>query len=230
MEINCQDFLNQEKSVFNVLRTEERDIVARGYQSKLVKKGEIIFHEGEHPIGLICLSKGKVKVYKEGIGGRDQIIRMAKPVGFIGYRALFAEESHKATAVAIEDSIICIIEKETLFEVMQKNSALTMNIIKAFATELGFTINRIVSLTQKHVRGRLAESLLFLMDTYGLEADGSTLKIYLRRDELASLSGMTASNAIRTLSNFSNENIIALNGKSIKILDIAQLKVISERG
>ena len=58
------------------------------------------------------MSNGKVKVYKEGIGGRDQIIRMAKPVGFIGYRALFAGERHKATAVAIEDSTICIIEKE----------------------------------------------------------------------------------------------------------------------
>jgi CRP/FNR family transcriptional regulator, polysaccharide utilization system transcription regulator len=230
MEIQCHDFLDMEKSVFNVLRTDEREIIERNYLCKLVKRGEVIFREGEHPVGLICLSNGKVKVYKEGIGGRDQIIRMAKPVGFIGYRALFAEERHKATAVAIEDSIICIIEKETLFEVMQKNSALTMNIIKAFATELGFTINRIVSLTQKHVRGRLAESLLFLADTYGYESDGRTLKIYLRREELASLSGMTTSNAIRTLSNFSDENIIALKGKNIKILDESGLKNISERG
>ncbi len=230
MEIHCHDFLDQEKSVFNVLRTDEREIIERNYQCKLVKRGEVIFREGEHPVGLICLSNGKVKVYKEGIGGRDQIIRMARPVGFIGYRALFAEERHKATAVAIEDSSICIIEKETLFKVMQKNSALTMNIIKAFATELGFTINRIVSLTQKHVRGRLAESLLFLADTYGYESDGSTLRIYLRREELASLSGMTTSNAIRTLSNFSDENIIALTGKNIKILDASGLKNISERG
>lgn len=230
MEIHCYDFLDQEKSVFNVLRPDEREMIERSYQSKRVKRGEVIFCEGEHPVGLICLSNGKVKVYKEGIGGRDQIIRMAKPVGFIGYRALFAEERHKATAVAIEDSTICIIQKEALFNVMQKNSALTMNIIKAFATELGFTINRIVSLTQKHVRGRLAESLLFLADTYGYENDGSTLKIYLRREELASLSGMTTSNAIRTLSNFSDENIIALNGKSIKILDASGLKNISERG
>ena len=230
MKIHCRDFLDEEKSVFNVLSAEEREIIERDYQCKLVKRGEVIFSEGEYPVGLICLSNGKVKVYKEGIGGRDQIIRMAKPVGFIGYRALFAEERHKATAVAIEDSTICIIEKETLFTVMKNNNALTMNIIKAFATELGFTINRIVSLTQKHVRGRLAESLLFLMDTYGFETDGKTLKIYLRREELASLSGMTTSNAIRTLSNFSVESIIALNGKSIKILDVNKLKFISERG
>ena len=68
------------------------------------------------------------------------------------------------------------------------------------------------------------------MDTYGFEPDGKTLKIYLRREELASLSGMTTSNAIRTLSNFSGENIIALNRKSIKILNANELKNISERG
>jgi CRP-like cAMP-binding protein len=87
-----------------------------------------------------------------------------------------------------------------------------------------------VNLTQKHIRGRLAEALLFLKDCYGLEEDGATLSIYLSREDLASLSNMTTSNAIRTLSAFANEHIVAIDGRKIKIIDEEQIKKISKIG
>ena len=87
-----------------------------------------------------------------------------------------------------------------------------------------------VSLTQKHIRGRLAESLLFLKQNYGLEEDGSTLSIYLSREDLASHSNMTTSNAIRTLSAFAQERIIAIDGRKIKIIDERRLEAISGGG
>ena len=86
--------------------------------------------------------------------------------------------------------------------------------------DLGVSDERTVNLTQKHIRGRLAESLLFLKDAYGLEEDESTLSIYLSREDLANLSNMTTSNAIRTLSNFAAEKIIAIDGRKIKLIDI----------
>jgi CRP-like cAMP-binding protein len=87
-----------------------------------------------------------------------------------------------------------------------------------------------VALTQKHVRGRLAESLLLLKENYGLEEDDSTLSIYLSREDLASLSNMTTANAIRTLSNFANERIIAIDGRKIKLIDVEEIKRISKSG
>ena len=107
--MTCEDCIDNKMSVFSVLSPEEKDLLRKNNSSHHYKKGEIIFKEGDKPIGLICLSEGKVKVFKEGVGGREQIVRMAKPIGFIGYRALFAEENHSATAVAIEDSTISII-------------------------------------------------------------------------------------------------------------------------
>ena len=89
---------------------------------------------------------------------------------------------------------------------------------------------RTVSLTQKHIRGRLAESLLFLKESYGLEEDGSTLSIYLSREDLANLSNMTTSNAIRTLSQFATEHLIAIDGRKIKLIDEEKLKKISKIG
>ena len=98
------------------------------------------------------------------------------------------------------------------------------------SNELGFSNNRTVSLTQKHIRGRLAESLIVLIDTYGFESDGMTIKAYLSREDIANLSNMTTSNAIRTLSNFAAEKVISVDGRKISILDSKRLERISDLG
>jgi len=228
--VNFENCIDNTKSVFTVLTPDEKEFIKKQLISNFYKKGEVIFKEGDKPTGLICLSDGKVKVFKEGVGGREQIIRMAKPVGFIGYRALFAEEIHHATAVAIEDSVTCLIEKEIVYQLLRQNAEFSLSIIKSFATELGFSLDRTVTLTQKHIRGRLAESLIFLKDTYGFENDNATLKVYLSREDIANLSNMTTSNAIRTLSAFAGENVIGIDGRKIKIIDLLKLERISDLG
>ena len=230
MELNCDDCVDSVNSLFRDLNEEEKEQLKKNSVCKKVKKGDIIFREGDKPAGLICLSAGKVKVFKEGVGGREQIVRMVKPISFIGYRALFAEENHTTTAMSLEDSVVCIFNRESLYSVMKLNNALTMRIIKALATELGFTFNRTVTLTQKHIRGRLAEALIFLIDTYGYEDDKVTIKIRLSREDLANLSNMTTSNAIRTLATFAKDKIIDIQGRKIKILSLQLLQKISEQG
>ena len=227
---NCTNCIENKKSIFSILSKKEKDKLIEHHSCFYYKKNEIIFREGGKPTDLICLSEGKVKIFKEGVGGREQIIRMAKPVGFIGYRAIFADENYMSSAIAIENSTVCKIEKDALFNTIKNNSAFGMEIIKALASELGFSNKRTVALTQKHIRGRLAESLILLKDTYGFEDDSSTLKIYLSREDIANLSNMTTSNAIRTLSIFSSEGVLNLEGRKIKILDLHQLERISELG
>ena len=224
---NC---LDNSLSIFGRLPKKDIDFLRQHHSCIGYKKNEIIYREGDKPTGLISLSEGKVKLFKEGVGGREQIVRLAKPVGFIGYRALFAEENYLATAITLENSSVCVIEKDALFEVLANNADLTMIILKSLATELGFSNSRCVTLTQKHVRGRLAESILVLRDTYGVEDDNKTIKAHLSREDLASLSNMTNSNAIRTLSTFAQEKVIEIDGRKIKILDLSQLEKISELG
>ncbi len=227
---NCELCLENKDSVFYSLSPKEKEILANNHTCQFFKKGEIIYKEGDKPTGLITLTRGKVKIFKEGVGGREQIVRMAKPIGFIGFRAIFANQKYMASAVAIEDAAICIFDKSSLFKIIKANGDLALTFLNLLASELGFSTNRTVTLTQKHIRGRLAESLLFLRDTYGFEEDHTTLKVYLSREDIANLSNMTTSNAIRTLSTFANEKVIALDGRRIKILDIPKLERISELG
>jgi len=226
----CQTCLDAPGSLFKDLPQEEKDSLARSHTSRFVHKGELVYREGDKPNGVICLAKGKVKIFKEGIAGREQIIRLAKPVGFIGYRAFFAEENYKASAMALEDSVVCMFTREEVLGTVKRRPELMMKILKSLANDLGVSHSRTVNLTQKHIRGRLAESLVFLLNTYGFEEDNKTIKVYLSRDDLASLSNMTASNAIRTLTQFSEEAIISTEGRKLKILNRVKLEHISEIG
>jgi CRP-like cAMP-binding protein len=229
-DLSCDYCFNYKDSIFRILNESEKKILRQNSTCLTYNKGDTIFNEGDKAIGLLCLVKGKVKVFMEGVSGREQIIRLAKPVGFIGYKALFADENHFVSAVAIEDCMICKINKKGLFRILNSNNELCLSIMKFFATELKFSTSRTVTLTQKHIRGRLAESLIFLKDTYGFEKNGKTLNICLTRGDIAHLSNMTTSNAIRTLSAFAREKIVALNGKRIEILNMGVLEHISEFG
>ncbi|MDR0745260.1 MAG: Crp/Fnr family transcriptional regulator [Mediterranea sp.] len=216
--------------VWAPLTAEQREFLSNNFTLQNYKKNETIYSEGESATHLMCLLIGKVKVYKDGVGGRSQIIRMIKPVEYFGYRAYFAKEEYVTAATAVEPSVICLVPMNAILTLVKQNSDIAMFFIRQLSIDLGIADERTVSLTQKHIRGRLAESLLFLMESYGLEEDGSTLSIYLSREDLANLSNMTTSNAIRTLSNFANERLVTIDGRKIKIIDEEKLRKISKIG
>ena len=113
---------------------------------------------------------------------------------------------------------------------MSGNALMGLQVVRHLSVLLGQSDERTVNLTQKHIRGRLAEALLFLKDNYDVEEDGCTLGIYLSREDLANLSNMTTSNAIRTLSTFADEQLVAIDGKKIKIVREEELRHISQMG
>jgi CRP/FNR family transcriptional regulator, polysaccharide utilization system transcription regulator len=229
-DLGIKEILENPKSMFYLLNPEEKEELLNHISISFYKKNEYVFKEGDKPSGFMMLIDGKVKIIKEGVGGREQIIRMAKPLGIIGYRALFADQIHIATAVTLEESQICNISTEFILNRAIKNADFALRMIRKLSKELGFSNSRTVTLTQKHIRGRLAESLILLKDKYGFENDGTTLRVFLSREDIANLSNMTTSNAIRTLSTFASEKVIAIDGRKIKILDVKKLDRISKLG
>mgnify|MGYP000786390952 FL=1 len=161
------------------LNNEQREFLANNFTLQNYKKNEVIYCEGETPTHLMCLLSGKVKIYKEGVGGRSQIIRMMKPTEYFAYRAFFAKEDFVTAAAAFEPSLVGLVPMSAIMTLVTQNNDLAMFFIRQLSVDLGIADERTVNLTQKHIRGRLAESLLFLKESYGLEEDGSTLSIYL---------------------------------------------------
>ena len=216
--------------IWSILNGDEKRRIIDNFQIHNFKKNQVIYAEKEEPEFIWCLIKGKVKKYKDGIGGRQQIIRLIRPVQYFGYRAYFANEPYVSSAAALETSTLGTLPMSLVDEIMENNNKLARFFIHELSRNLGGSDTKIVNLTQKHIRGRLAEALMLLKDNYGYEDDNSTLKIYLAREDLANMSNMTTSNAIRTLSSFVTEKIIIVDGRRIKIINEPMLKKISKFG
>ncbi len=216
--------------IWSILTAAQKRLVVDNFEIHNFKKNQIIYAERENPEYLWCLLKGKVKKFKEGVGGRQQIIRLLRPVQYFGYRAYFANEPYVSSSSAFEPSVIGALPLELVRETITENNQVAWFFIHELSRNLGNSDSRIVNLTQKHIRGRLAEALMALRDSYGYEDDGITLKIYLSREDLANLSNMTTSNAIRTLSGFVTEKLVVVDGRSIRILQEQSLRKISKFG
>ena len=153
------------------LNNEQKEFLMNNYTIQTYKKNETIYCEGETPSHLMCLISGKVKIFKDGVGGRSQIIRMIKPREYFAYRAYFAKQDFVTAAAAFEPSVVCLIPMSAITTLVAQNNDLAMFFIRQLSIDLGISDERTVNLTQKHIRGRLAESLMFLKESYGLEED-----------------------------------------------------------
>ena len=216
--------------LWGTLTDQEQAIVNAHVEVVHYAKNEIIHHDGEESKSMWMLLEGKVRIYKEGIGQRQQIIQLLKPYDIFGYRACLVHEAYNSSASAFDACTVYRLEREVFCRLVEGNSALCYQVMLMMAKDLAFSEIRTVNLTQKHIRGRLAESLLLLKRNYGYEEDEETLAMTLSREDLANMSNMTTSNAIRTLSQFAQEGLIELDGKRIKITDEKGLEKISRLG
>lgn len=216
--------------IWSVLTPEEKRRITDAITIHRFKKNQIIYAERDEAEYLWCLFEGKAKMYKDGIGGRQQTLRLLRPVQYFGYRAYFAGEPYVHTAVTMELSVIGAVPMKVVSELIDANRQVAWFFIHELSRNLGSADTRTVNLTQKHIRGRLAESLIVLLESYGVEDDGMTLRVYMGREDLANLSNMTTSNAIRTLTTLVTEKVIIVDGRKIKIIDEAALRKISKFG
>ena len=194
------------------------------------KKNAVIHNEGEKASHIWTLIDGKVRIYKEGIGQRTQIIRLLKPRDFFGFRAAIAGDVYTSCASTIEPSVAYMLSAKVFMELLKKNHAFCFEMTMALATDLAVSELQTINLTQKHIRGRLAEALLNIKKNYGLDEDGCTLAMYMSREDLANMSNMPTSNAIRTLSQFAAEGLVSVDGRKIKLLREEEIKHISRLG
>ncbi len=229
-EDNCMNCWVKQFSLLDGLSEAELEVLNDNRGSQTFAAGEVIFKEGESPKGLLCLRDGKVKITKAGILDTNAIISLNKPVDFLGLEALILEKEYQTSAIAIDKVSICFIGADNFLEILKQNSTLSLKVMALLAEKNIESHERMLILTQKHLRGRLADALLLLHKQYGFLPDNKTLNIQLKRAELAALANMTAANAIRVLSVFAKENLIETNKRKIIIRDFDGLLRISQLG
>lgn len=223
----CEQCIVREFSSLKALNKEELVKMANCKTSQLIKKGELIFEEGEVVNGVFCVKDGVCKMTKLSANGKDQIVKLAKKGELLGQRSLISDEPANLSAVALEDMQVCFIPKNEIMGFFNENNKFSMNVMKTICGDLKDADDLMVNMAQKTVKERLAHTLLYLEETFGNNED-STLKLQLSREEISSIIGTATESCIRLLSEFNKLGLIELIGKKISILDRNALKKMAD--
>jgi CRP-like cAMP-binding protein len=217
--------LDKSSNCFSRLPLEDRAYINSFKSSTFVKRGQTIFHEGKPPGGIYCLNEGKIKIFRLGNDGKEQVVRIVTPTNFFGLRALISGWTYSTSAVTFEDSVICFIPKRPFLKVILKYPEVSHCLMVMLSTMLEDAENKLLSLAQKPLRERLAEALLTLHELFNKH--GGNNHINLSRTDIANIVGTASECVIRMLSEFKDDRIIDINGRKISILDLDELKRIA---
>lgn len=222
---NCENCEGHHKGIFCGLETDSLEKVSSNKVMNLYKKGQTLFFQGNPAFGLYCISRGKVKISRITNEGKEVILRIAGPGDILGHQNLYTDENYTATATVVEDAEICFLSKNSAQASIENEPTVAKNLIRKLSEEMKRAETKMIALSRKNVRERLAELLLEFKNIYGIEEYGKVrLDIMLSREELASMVGTANETIIRFISEFKNEKIIQQEGKVIYIVDLEKLR------
>jgi CRP/FNR family transcriptional regulator len=220
-QVSCSTCHQRKENLLGGLGCDEISHIEDHKSCNYYKKNQSLFIEGSYPRGVFCINEGRIKIYKRGNEGKEQIIQIAKGGDLVGFRAMFSEDVYKVSAETLEECNICFISREDFLSLMDSNPTLRKGIIKELSTELADRANFITNMAQKSVRERLAFSILLLMDIYMGEA------INLSREDMANFVGTATETLIRLLKDFKEEALIETHARKITVLDRNKLMSIA---
>jgi CRP/FNR family transcriptional regulator len=181
-----------------------------------VKKGEVIFNEGDKVTGIYFAYDGKIKVHKKWGKDKELIIRFATKGAIFGHRGLGTNTVYPISATALEPGMVCYIDSSFFEATLKTSNSFAYNLMMFFADELQESERKMRNLAHMPVKGRVAQALITLMEQFGTNQDGS-IAIELSRQDLASFAGATYETVFRVMNELLKDNMIKVSGKKIII-------------
>jgi CRP-like cAMP-binding protein len=187
-----------------------------------LKKGDLLFKEGEAVSKMYFITAGLVKVHKEWGTDKQLILRIAGSGDIVGHRGLGSDPIYPVSGTALLPTDLCVVPIDFFEATLRANPDLLYQMMMFFAAELKDSENRMRNLAHMSAKGKTANAILSLQRKFGLAADNS-LMIKLSRQDFAAYTGNTYETTTRMLTELADENIITVNGKSITIIRPQQL-------
>ena len=223
MESRCENCIIRQFNSLRALSKEELKKVSNAKISKKIKKGDALFSEGQKLDGVYCVRNGVSKLSKLSSNGKEQIVKLTNRGEIMGQRSVIAEDYTNLSATAINDMEVCFIPKEIITTTLNTNPYFSLEVLRHMAHDLKEADDVIVNMSQKTVKQRLAEALLYLRQNYGEDENGFLL-LTLSRDDYANIVGAATESLIRMLSDFKKKGLIKTEGKKIGIINDCALK------
>ena len=183
------------------------------------KKGQVIYYEGDKGNGLYLVISGKVKTIKLAEDGRELMTGIYSADDYLGINAMLSNEEYTDTATALEDSLLCLIPKEQLEQLLNLYPEVAREFIKLLANDIREKEEQLLQMAYHSVRKKMALALLRLHRQPGSKDDS----FKIAREDLAAMAAMATETVSRTLSDFKEEGLIEKTGSTITIIDLARL-------
>jgi len=221
-QINCLNCIRKSE-MFSVLNAQELELVSKNKYEIKFKKGEILKKQGTHLTHVVSINSGLVKMYIEGYHGKNLILRIINSSNFIGGPGLYFDQKHHYSIMALTETIACFIEINTIKQIIHTNPEFAAEFIKDVGKNTLSTYERLISISQKQIPGRIADALLYLSNDI---FKSNIILPCITKLDLSELTGMTKDSVIKILREFKNEGIINID-KGIEIMDQDKLIKIS---
>ena len=223
---NCLDCKRSSKCFKKLIPT-ELEFINQNKTQIFYRKGENICKQGAFASYILYISDGLVKLYLESPKNKNINLKILKTSEFIGFSSIYGDNIYNYSTVALKDSTICLIEKDSFRKLLTNNGGFASEIIKWYCKNEKQLFNKIQSLSNKQMYGHLADALLYLSNQNLLNEQ---IFSHLSRKDIAGFAGLSTESTVRLLTKLKNENIIDIIGKEIKILNPELLKNISRKG
>ena len=221
--MNCSE-CNEKSPLFSLLNDEELKLINKDRFEVSYKAGEMIFKQGSASTHILMLTSGMAKLHLEGSGGKNLLLKIAKPVQMFGGPGTLLDNRNYYSATALEDTTVCFINTKNFRTCIRSNPDFAEKFIEHINLAAIFTFGRFVDLTQKQMPGRVADALLYLSEEV---FETNPFKVTLSRQDLADMTSLSKESFIRILKEFKEEGIIVMNGDFMEVVKKDSLKKIS---
>lgn len=211
--------------LFERMSPEEREELRGMMSQTTLRRGEVLFNEGDSGDRLYILLTGKVKLGHTSVDGRENLLAVLGPGEIVGELTLFDPGPRSATATAVATTELLALEHNQLMGFIDSHPTLAKDMLRALAVRLRLTNTALADLVFSDVPGRVAKALLDLAERFGAPTeDGIHVPHDLTQEELAQLVGASRETINKSLAEFSSRGWIRLEGRAVTLIDVERLE------
>ena len=211
----------------NIITNEDIELIKANSEIVQYNKKDVVFKQNTLTSHIMFIKSGLIKIFKEGKNNKFIILKIATPGNFLGLISIFGETSFQYSASAVEKSEILFIKFNTFIDLLKRNGAYAITLLKNLSKENLFVVDRLISQYHKQLPGKIADLILYFSEEI---YHSEKFELPLTRNELAEFAGTTKESLIRTLTEFKNDKIIELDGKFVIIKSIDIIRTLSRIG
>lgn len=217
----------KEPDCFQLISKQELESLSENRTQLTYLKGETIFKQGAFAPHVLFIQSGLIKVYLQTGKNKVQNLWIARTGDFLAFSSVFGEKVYACSAVAIKDSELLMIDKQSLARLLKTNPEFGFRITSKNFTSEHHLLELVASLSYKQMRGKLATSLIYLSSE---PFSSENIFMYLSRQDIADFASISVESVIKFLKEFEKEGIIYLEGKNVVIAEMEKLMEISKTG